>query len=545
MEPTTSLEVVSSTDLPIPVTTDASAIANQGVVLLQSLVGPSSTAEANPTVESSVPSTTPSDGAAATDPPSTEGSVESPSSSLEPSIPSSPSPTPLPSSLPSPDQPGSNGGNGVGLGGSDGSGENADADRALQPPTGRMSPMGERILVAVGSIGGFVLVCFIIWIAWRTVKSKKKGQPSSRGCCGLLTKRIPFLRQRGWDDLETSNSTRPPPPSYREKTGSTGAQSAEGFFGPEKAQLQQEQQQQPQRQPDSQPTPPVSDPWQPKTVHHPQFGGSNVYFTANPVNIPNMPNVAPYSHQPQESFSSTNAAQFGSMMSDYQVSTLQTGTAPIMYYNPALMTQPLAPPFNAIYRLPRQTVSDVSSLSSGFGDGDIIVSDSLITPPPPTVTTTTTTTTTGHPPHSISGNSSSPQPNKYTDRFSWMSSTASGAHPQPSLSRSGTVCTQTSEDRPARFRSVTSWVDQQTGRIIRARQREQTAAASASPVPSSSSSSSSSSQGSVPDLPAGHPGIPGIPNPPPGEQDFGLMMDDGEKARRVEDAVPSMVVAGR
>ena len=291
----------------------------------------------------------------------------------------------------------------------------------------------------------------------------------------------------------------------------------EGFFGPEKPQLQ--------LQTNSQPMFSKPEPWQSKSVYQPQFDGSNIYLTANGLNIASVPNVATYSHQPQGSFSSTNAAQFGTMTSDYQVSTLQTGTAPTVYYNPALMGQPLAGPFNTYYQPPRQTSSDVSSLSSGFGDGDIIVSDSLVTPPLPAPPTSTTTAL---PPNSVPNNSS-PQPNMYTTRFSWMSSSAP-TRPQPALSRSGTICTETSEDRPARFRSLTSWVDQQTGRIQRAQQREQ-ASASVSPV---------SQAGSIPDLPVGHPGIPGIWNPPPGEQDFGLMMDDGERARRVEDTMGSV-----
>jgi hypothetical protein len=79
------------------------------------------------------------------------------------------------------------------------------------------------------------------------------------------------------------------------------------------------------------------------------------------------------------------------------------------------------------------------------------------------------------------------------------------------------VYTETSEDQPARFRSVTSWVDQQTGRIKRAQKRGQDE--EADPV----------AQTQVP----GNPGIPGIHNPP-SEQSFGMMMDDDEKPRRVD-----------
>ena len=59
--------------------------------------------------------------------------------------------------------------------------------------------------------------------------------------------------------------------------------------------------------------------------------------------------------------------------------------------------------------------------------------------------------------------------------------------------------TEASEDLPPRFRTVNSWVRQQTGRLRRAHDKE------APPVP---------------ELPL--------------EQEFGLMMPDGEVPRKVE-----------
>ncbi|KAK3379407.1 hypothetical protein B0T24DRAFT_589978 [Lasiosphaeria ovina] len=164
---------------------------------------------------------------------------------------------------------------------------------------------------------------------------------------------------------------------------------------------------------------------------------------------------------------------------------MRSRMGPAVYYNQSEMARQ---PSEAYDPTRRQTnrASQLSSISSGFGDGDIIVGAQLIKPPQPAVTTANA-----------------------AGRFSWMSQTTSGRE---------TVYTQTSEDSPPRFRTVTSWVDQQTGRIIRVQQRENDLAA-APPVPQ---------------LP-GHPGIPGIHNPPD-EQVFNMMMDD-EPPRRVEDTL--------
>ncbi|RYP31145.1 hypothetical protein DL767_005898 [Monosporascus sp. MG133] len=100
----------------------------------------------------------------------------------------------------------------------------------------------------------------------------------------------------------------------------------------------------------------------------------------------------------------------------------------------------------------RQTYrdSEISSLSSGFGDGDIVIPQSLTAPPPP-----------------VAARQEAPQPPPRTPnhlgRFSWMSRSSSG--------KRETVYTQTSEDRPARFRSINSWVNQQAGRVRRADSR--------------------------------------------------------------------------
>ncbi|KAI0166406.1 hypothetical protein GGR57DRAFT_496669 [Xylariaceae sp. FL1272] len=83
-------------------------------------------------------------------------------------------------------------------------------------------------------------------------------------------------------------------------------------------------------------------------------------------------------------------------------------------------------------------VSELSSISSGFGDGDIVI-------PPPLATTYKT--------------QDIQPPDANQSRFSWTSRTEE---------RRDTVFTTVSEDRPARHRSVNGWVDQQTSRVKRA-----------------------------------------------------------------------------
>ncbi|TWU72352.1 hypothetical protein ED733_002335 [Metarhizium rileyi] len=128
----------------------------------------------------------------------------------------------------------------------------------------------------------------------------------------------------------------------------------------------------------------------------------------------------------------------------------------------------------------QKRLSDISSLSSGFGDGQFIT-DAFNSSAYTADNTAAETTV------------KSPLP---------VAKRGSVGH---SSQRRDTVYTEASEDMPPRFRSVNSWVRQQTGRVNRAMQRDE--ASDAPPVPSL-----------------------------PPEQDFGLMMPDGEEPRRVDSA---------
>ena len=101
--------------------------------------------------------------------------------------------------------------------------------------------------------------------------------------------------------------------------------------------------------------------------------------------------------------------------------------------------------------------SELSSLSSGFGDGgDMVLPDGaavLLGPPPPAA--------------------ANPRQSRHlTERSSWMRSVAGAGGGRRDSRGSGagrdTVYTQASEDAVPRFRTVSSWVNQQTGRIRRA-----------------------------------------------------------------------------
>ena len=139
------------------------------------------------------------------------------------------------------------------------------------------------------------------------------------------------------------------------------------------------------------------------------------------------------------------------------------------------------PTLRSNYQVPHNRMSDMSSLSSGFGDGDIII-------PPTNVNTTITATLLAAP-----------------------APVAQRSSVSAASQRRDTVYTEASEDPQPRFRTVNSWVHQQTGRVKRAKQREMVAS-----------------------------DAPPVPNMPP-EPEFRLMMPDGEEPRRVDGTTGSSV----
>jgi len=344
-------------------------------------------------------------------------------------------------------------------------------------------------------IGTFVLVCFIVWFVrhmMKKSKAKKGGGDLSRSSStssrnsnnrwpGLavasqLASKLPFLRnrqQRKWEDLDNSRAA-DFPQDYKNASMASNRRVNE-LDGTNNAYQQ----------------PPVAQlAGPPAALRLPSMNlsGSNAmndqFF--NSITMANQDNSA-RTHQPAPSFSSTEAVQFGgTLQTNPSNGTYRSLGDDSLYSQPGLVRQP-SDAYNPARRQLNRA-SELSSLSSGFGDGDFAMPNGMMKPP------------------------ASVNPRQSTNipggRFSFMSQ-----------GRRDTVYTQSSEDSPPRFRSVNSWVDQQSGRIKRARQREEDQE-NAPPVPM---------------LP-GQTGVPGIHNPP-AEQSFNMMMQDDEVPRRVEDTM--------
>ena len=431
--------------------------------------------------------------------------------------------------------------------------------------------------------GAFIIVCFIVWMIWRLVRARRRrGQGRANVLGGLpkgLTSKVSFLRHRPELSLSGSTINGSPPPTLHEKSGSISSLVG-GYYAPDKSQLQaqpqpqprpqQQQQQQQQQQPKPQPQIQKQQQTQPMIMPDRSFQArysESIYPSQIPeplmyapppngLSITNMASIpTAYAHQPQGSLSSTNAANFSSMIpSDGSIGTAYTTTVPTtLYYNQPMSTSQMGAAYG--YRQPSMFESDVSSLSSGFGDGDIILPPND-QPQPPALAAL---------PRAPADPNASPDPNNtgtaanYTTRFSWMSNRTTQTQTQPplrnsqsfaphlqrapSLARSESVYTQTSEDHPARFRSLRSWVDQQTGRIHRAQARFRELQSKNGD--GSTTLGSGSEKDLFPPEPAEmtimYAGIPGIHNPPP-EPNLGMMGDE-ERPRRVESALGGMGMA--
>ncbi|KAK4146169.1 uncharacterized protein C8A04DRAFT_10046 [Dichotomopilus funicola] len=384
--------------------------------------------------------------------------------------------------------------------------------------------------------GGFILISFISWIVWRMLKrSRKARHPDDPKDMSKFS----FLGERGWQPLGDPRASQQSMHHEKAPLGRNTLLPLGDFDERDQTQGQQ---------PPIQPWPLAAPELMISSGRGSAHSGVTYQQRPNPEDTQTLvtrPQItvmtdlpAVYSHQAQGSFSSTNAAQFGAtVMTDNTASPLYSKASPASYY-----TQPfLGPQFGNSDNadpLHRQASNATSELSSGFGDGDIIVTDAVISPPAPTADPSSAT--------------NSPQ-TQYTARFSWMTQPKSQAQAQtrasllrgpfrqnssagsaPRITGNGdreSIYTTSSEDLPARFRSVSSWVNQQTGRIRRVQQRQQQneegiAAEGASPVV----------EGAQRGLQGNGLGIPGIHNPPR-EPSFGFMMEDGEKPRKVDEVV--------
>ncbi|KAI1102819.1 hypothetical protein F4804DRAFT_250650 [Jackrogersella minutella] len=281
------------------------------------------------------------------------------------------------------------------------------------PPPGGLDPTAEHLLIAAGAIGAFILFCFIGWIVYRVMKRTKGQGVGVDGGMGFID-RFPW-RRRGpmdgtWDGrtLYMANET---PPIYEK--GEYDTMQSGGFYGPNKA------------------YPPG-----------PGSAARSVVSNSETGTLRKLPNItndgsALASIIDQYPPGNEEVARNG----DARLTMRSQATQP--YYNESELPRQQRDTFNPPKRAGNRA-SELSSISSGFGDGDIII------PPPLAVSKSPTDEAADNPTA------------RDASRDSWMSREGG---------RRETVYTTTSEDRPARFRSISSWVNQQAGRAKRAGSR--------------------------------------------------------------------------
>ena len=350
-------------------------------------------------------------------------------------------------------------------------------------------------------LGSFIVVCFAAWVVWRMIKkSKQRKRGSVTPTAGRFPKReggrfgsaliakIPWVRDRwgtGWrrfdDDATLAPSyekgmssdldpgyfapTVKPIPAGTVPMGGLGLDTSVGNIPMSQAQTM------------------TVSPTSTMLVRTNTLGTMNtINMTSNGSIAPSVMMVVP-GHQANQSFSSMQA------YANADEATLRSGMGAGVYYNQSELARNPSEAYDPARRQVNRA-SVLSSLSSGFGDGDIIVAAAggggaaagggiapapLLPRIPPAASQ----------PLRTSAN--------LVGRFSWANQ-----------SNRETVYTETSEDSPPRFRTISSWVNQQTGRIRRAQTRAE-------------------EEGDVPPM----PGMPPEPQ-------YNMMMPDDEVPRRVD-----------
>ncbi|KAI1660335.1 hypothetical protein F4813DRAFT_291441 [Daldinia decipiens] len=270
-----------------------------------------------------------------------------------------------------------------------------------EEPQGVLNPTAEHLLIAAGAIGAFILFCFIGWIIYRVLKRTKGQGIGISGGMGPIDNF--YEKQRGSIDNRTLYMSNEAPPRYEQ--GGRGTMQSGNFYGPIKA--------------------------------YPSGPGSIARSVASNSEAGTLRQL-PDNNPPLASIINQYIPGNGGASNNSDINMTMRSQVTQPYYNePDLPRQPET--FNAPKRAGTRA-SEISSISSGFGDGDIII------------------------PPSSEADKSGPVPDEENPgaRDSWMS--------RPGERRE-TVYTEASEDRPARFRSITSWVNQQAGRAKRAGSR--------------------------------------------------------------------------
>ncbi|KAI1374600.1 hypothetical protein F4677DRAFT_161893 [Hypoxylon crocopeplum] len=275
---------------------------------------------------------------------------------------------------------------------------------------GGLDSTAEHLLIAAGAIGAFILFCFIGWIVYRVLKRSKGQGAGVSGGMGFIDKFS--WRKKGqvdgtWDGRTLTMSNEAPP--LYEK-GEYGTLQPGTFYGPGKVY----------------PAGPGSAVR--SVASNSETGTLRQPLNNNPAHASIIDQYAPDNEAASvnNNVNLTLRSQMSQMSQPY-------------YDESQIVRQP--PDGYEQAKRPGNRASALSSISSGFGDGDIII------PPPLAV----------NKPLPSQG-----PPDNPAARESWMSREGS---------RRETVYTTTSEDRPARFRSISSWVNQQAGRAKRAGSR--------------------------------------------------------------------------
>ncbi|KAJ6439919.1 het domain-containing [Purpureocillium lavendulum] len=274
----------------------------------------------------------------------------------------------------------------------------------------------EKALIAVGSVGATIIVFFVVWLSWKCFKMRRGKQYSSKWIPGPLSFEKPKEIVIRWASRVPVLKDR-----LAKRTWSSLEKPYDNAYWEKQLPYTGSENENPNG----------------ITVHtaiiRESATGDSQGFTGLSR------------HGPNQSISSTRPQFNNTLRSNYQI--------------------------------PNGRMSEISSLSSGFGDGDIIM-------PPPNSTTTITAT-----------------------RLTVPAPAATRTSVSDTSQRRDTMYTEASEDPVPRFRNINSWVRQQTGRVKRAKQREMAT-----------------------------DDAPPVPNMPP-EQEFRLMMPDGEEPRRAQTAV--------
>ncbi|KAI1094648.1 hypothetical protein F5B19DRAFT_19730 [Rostrohypoxylon terebratum] len=282
------------------------------------------------------------------------------------------------------------------------------------PPPRGLDPVAEHLLIAAGAIGAFILFCFIGWVIYRVLKRTKGQGIGVSGGMGFIDK-FPWKRRGPMDgawDGHAMYMAKEAPPVYEKGeygTMQSGMYAAAKLYPPGPGSAARS----------------VISTSEMGTLRQPPDNGSalaGILDQYPPGNVGTVDN------------------------SDINL-TMRTQTTQPYYTVSELARQ--QPDTYAPQRRAGNRASELSSISSGFGDGDIII------PPPPVAAN-----------KSPSGDAAEDPDTRETtldpSRESWM---------DREEGRRETVYTTTSEDRPARFRSITSWVNQQAGRAKRAGSR--------------------------------------------------------------------------